>query len=119
MFTQTVTINHVPATCMMDRCPSWTEPTGCWHAGKGYLSPATHVMMDGARALPTGSLNKVISSYSAIFNYLNFASSMYKYIYVCVCVCARARARPLQEREMESSPRDLELSCVLSAGYVC
>jgi len=82
MFIQTVTINHVPGTCMMDRCPSRTEPAGCWHAGKRYLSPATHGMMDGARVLPTSSLNKVISSYSAIFNYLNFASSMY----VCVCV---------------------------------
>jgi len=62
MFIQTVTINHVPGTCMMDRCLSWTDTTGCWHAGKGHLSPATHGMMDGARALPTGSLNKVISS---------------------------------------------------------
>jgi hypothetical protein len=35
-------------------------------AERGYLSPAIHSMMDGARALPTGSLNKVISSYSVI-----------------------------------------------------
>jgi hypothetical protein len=66
MFIQTVTINHVPGTCVMDRCPSWADPTGCWQAERGNLSPATHGMMDAARALPTGSLNKVISSYSAI-----------------------------------------------------
>lgn len=82
MFIQTVTINHVPGTRMMDRCPSWTEPTSCWHAGKGYLSPATHGVMDGPRALPTGSLNKVISSNSAVFNYLSFASSICNYEYV-------------------------------------
>ena len=89
MFIQTVTINHVPGACMMDRCPSWTEPTGCWHVGKGYLSPATHGVMDGARALSTGSLNKVISSYSTVFNYLNFASS------VCMYAC-KVKAVPLQ-----------------------
>jgi len=50
--------------------------------------------------------SRIISSYSAIFNYLNFASC--KCIYVCVCVCAAKQILlPVREREMESTPCDL------------
>lgn len=125
MFIQTVNINHVPGTCMMDRCPSWTDPTDCWHAGKGYLSPGTHDMMDGARALPTGSLNKVISSYSAILTTLtSLLVSIYIYACVCVicvCVCVRAAKQillPVREREMESTPCGLRTK-LCSFSSVC
>jgi hypothetical protein len=84
----------------MDSCPSWADPTGCWQAERGYLSPATHSMMDGARALPTGSLNKVILSYPVIL------TTILTSLPVEWLRAVRQILLPLRDRDMKFMPCD-------------